>query len=159
MRLIANSMLQANHRDTYVQGEVLHEKVALPRPSVQQGGYHLYVSEHNPGALLILEEYAVSQSLTVSLSRSGSVSGSGRKALAQLARLGQSFSHKSHSPTRNAVGSSATPRRRRFSRQPSANAIHVTECIKHLAVCDHMLVYLTGEPHYAFTNMLTTAIS
>ena len=63
LRLIAESLLPAEKRgSTYVQGELINKAIRLAPPS-GDSTFHLYCSQHNPGAAALLAELAATHSL------------------------------------------------------------------------------------------------
>jgi hypothetical protein len=117
LRCIAERLLPEGHRGTYLQREMVNEKVVCP-PATKR--YHIYCSPNNPGALKLLEEFADNHGLTLKLAPSR------------------------HAPLRRR--SNARFDRRKEKRANMHNAtLHVTLDIEMLGECDVMLVYLTAE--------------
>jgi len=67
LRCIAERLLPKGHEPTYLQKEVINEKVVW-QPATKI--YHTYCSNNNPGALKMLQEFADNQSLVLKLAGS-----------------------------------------------------------------------------------------
>ena len=62
LRCIAERLLPTSHEQTYLQKEIVNEKIGWP-PATER--YHIYCSRKNPGAPELLQEFADNQGLTL----------------------------------------------------------------------------------------------
>jgi len=98
-----------------LQREIVKETMVFP---AAKKSYHIYCSRKNTGALELLQEFAVSQGLTLEFTPSG------------------------FAPSRRR---SKTRMDRRKSKDVQNTVLHVTQDIEKLGECDFMLVYLTAR--------------
>ena len=116
MRCIAERLLPKGHGRTSLQREIVSEKV-LCQPASKS--YHIYCSDKNPGALELLEEFAINQGLTLKFASSSKIS---------LRRSRSSQRMRQHS-----------------NRNEHSTILHVTRDVEKIGECDFMLVYLTSQ--------------
>jgi hypothetical protein len=115
MRCIAERLLPEGHERTYLQREMVHEKIICV-PATKR--YHIYCSHKNPGALELLKEFAKSQGLTLK------------------------FTAPRPAPLRRRSSARFDPRKRTSAPDTT---LHVTQDVEQLGDCDFMLVYLTAQ--------------
>jgi hypothetical protein len=139
MRILAERLLCKGADSTYVDGELVSLKLkALPPPKVVNDsaaarrlggacGFHVYCSKLNPGALALMQELSEKRGFTFQLESIEALWSPSRPARASAMVL--------------------SPRSRLLKRRRSLkmNILQVTEDAHHLAVCEHMLLYLTSQ--------------
>eukprot|EP00966_Prymnesium_polylepis_P079438 1841373-Prymnesium_polylepis.1 len=115
LRCIAERLLPGGHERTYLQRELVNEKMFF-QPATKS--FHAYCSLKNPSAMQMLQEFADSQGLTVKLAPS------------RLARARRRSSFRLD---------------RQTCANAQSTTLHVTHDVDQLRECDVMLVYLTAQ--------------
>jgi len=123
MRLLAERLLEDVAGCTYVDGELISHKLKALLPHK----YHICCSEHNPGALALMQELSEKRGFT-------------------LQQLSQALPESASSaPHQHGVGMGGFLRAKRTeSKEYMENTLLVTTNAHRVADCDHMLLYLTS---------------
>jgi hypothetical protein len=127
MRLLAERLLEDVAGCTYVDGELISHKLKALLPPKDKHKYHICCSEHNPGALALMQELSEKRGFT-------------------LQQLSQALPESASSaPHQHGVGMGGFLRAKRTeSKGYMENTLLVTTNAHRVADCDHMLLYLTS---------------
>jgi len=138
LRCIAERLLPDGHGRTYLQREIVHEKIVLQPPTK---GYHVYCSQKNEGAMQLMQEFASDRGLTLKLAPSR-LTTSGRRSSTDSDRQSVSTRRTSAEAWRLCSRSRSDQKTRPHVQ---STTLHVTQDIDKLGECDCMLVYLTSQ--------------
>ena len=138
LRLLVERVLSDQQKPTRLQSELSVQEI--PWPACRRGSFHVFVSKHCPGSLMLMSELAEIHELQRQQSPQNRrpptpVPQAAAPGLAAAATGAPAPTAAAHTHRTGVAGEAEVDK----------ELLHVTTDIRHMSKCAHMLVYLTAE--------------